>query len=176
MSKDTTDDQLDIQRGRGMVDPKFQGKVGLGGTHNMIQSSSSYISTGLKQYDNFMDGFYISPSFLDKMTVHIAKNFIELPKIKVPLILGIWGGKVRASFARDSFVHSSLHSFSFSLPLFPFFPFLSLFLSIWPSLPLPSTLPSHTGICAPPKVLPPPSPLSRRAKARPSSVTWPSAS
>lgn len=27
------------------------------------------------------------------MTVHIAKNFMELPKIKVPLILGIWGGK-----------------------------------------------------------------------------------
>lgn len=28
-----------------------------------------------------------------QMTVHIAKNFMELPKIKVPLILGIWGGK-----------------------------------------------------------------------------------
>merc|ERR1711907_464271 len=35
-----------------------------------------------------------SPSlFLDKLTVHIAKNFMELPKIKVPLILGVWGGK-----------------------------------------------------------------------------------
>jgi len=39
------------------------------------------------------DGFYISKAFLDKMTVHVAKNFMELPKIKVPLILGIWGGK-----------------------------------------------------------------------------------
>ena len=28
-----------------------------------------------------------------QMTVHISKNFMELPKIKVPLILGIWGGK-----------------------------------------------------------------------------------
>ena len=34
-----------------------------------------------------------SPAFLDKLTVHVAKNFLELPKIKVPLILGIWGGK-----------------------------------------------------------------------------------
>ena len=25
--------------------------------------------------------------------MHVAKNFLELPKIKVPLILGIWGGK-----------------------------------------------------------------------------------
>ena len=38
-------------------------------------------------------GFYISPAFLDKLSIHVAKNFLELPKIKVPLILGIWGGK-----------------------------------------------------------------------------------
>lgn len=25
--------------------------------------------------------------------MHVAKNFLELPKIKIPLILGIWGGK-----------------------------------------------------------------------------------
>lgn len=37
--------------------------------------------------------YYISPAFLDKMTVHVVKNFLDLPKIKVPLILGIWGGK-----------------------------------------------------------------------------------
>merc|ERR1711920_916929 len=29
----------------------------------------------------------------DKVVVHLAKNFMELPKIKVPLILGVWGGK-----------------------------------------------------------------------------------
>ena len=27
------------------------------------------------------------------MAIHVAKNFLDLPKIKVPLILGIWGGK-----------------------------------------------------------------------------------
>lgn len=40
--------------------------------------------------NNIEDGFYISPAFLDKMSIHIAKNFMDLPKIKVPLILGIW--------------------------------------------------------------------------------------
>lgn len=39
------------------------------------------------------DGYYISPAFLDKLSIHVAKNFMDLPKIKVPLILGIWGGK-----------------------------------------------------------------------------------
>merc|ERR1712118_604399 len=29
----------------------------------------------------------------DKFTIHVAKNFLKLPKIKVPLILGIWGGE-----------------------------------------------------------------------------------
>ncbi|GAV70337.1 hypothetical protein CFOL_v3_13835 [Cephalotus follicularis] len=39
-------------------------------------------------FDNTMDGFYIAPAFMDKLVVHIPKNFITLPNIKVPLILG----------------------------------------------------------------------------------------
>ncbi|PWA84080.1 ribulose bisphosphate carboxylase/oxygenase activase 2 protein [Artemisia annua] len=37
--------------------------------------------------------FYIAPAFMDKLVVHITKNFMTLPNIKVPLILGVWGGK-----------------------------------------------------------------------------------
>ena len=60
----------------------------------MTLSSYDYISGGLKNLDNIdADGFYISKSFLDKLTLHVCKNFLKLPKIKVPLILGIWGGK-----------------------------------------------------------------------------------
>jgi len=90
---DMSDDQQDIARGRGMVDELFQGFGGQGGTQNAIMSSSDYISQAQKNYNNIEDGFYISPSFLDKITIHVAKNFMDLPKIKVPLILGIWGGK-----------------------------------------------------------------------------------
>merc|ERR1711970_404851 len=87
-------DQMDIHRGRGMVGGAFQGAAGMQGTHNQIQSSSDYMSGGLKTYDNTTaEGYYISKPFLDKLTVHVAKNFMELPKIKIPLILGIWGGK-----------------------------------------------------------------------------------
>merc|ERR1711881_535393 len=52
-----------------------------------------YLGSNKRSFSNIEDGFYISPEFLDKMTVHIAKNFMDLPKIKIPLILGIWGGK-----------------------------------------------------------------------------------
>lgn len=37
--------------------------------------------------------YYISPRFLDKLAVHITKNFLDLPGIRVPLILGIHGRK-----------------------------------------------------------------------------------
>ncbi|KAF3950905.1 hypothetical protein CMV_023397 [Castanea mollissima] len=91
---DTSDDQQDITRGKGMVDTVFQAAMG-SGTHYAVMSSYDYISAGLRQFklDNNMDGFYIAPAFMDKLVVHITKNFLNLPNIKVPLILGIWGGK-----------------------------------------------------------------------------------
>ena len=80
--------QQDITRGRGLVDSLFQGASGQSGTQNAILSSEDYLSNAARTLNNIEDGFYISPAFLDKITVHIAKNFLELPKIKVPLILG----------------------------------------------------------------------------------------
>jgi ribulose bisphosphate carboxylase small subunit len=37
--------------------------------------------------------YYIAPRFLNKLAVHITKNFLNLPNVKVPLILGIHGRK-----------------------------------------------------------------------------------
>ncbi len=37
--------------------------------------------------------YYIAPSFLDRLAIHITKNFLELPGVKVPLILGVHGRK-----------------------------------------------------------------------------------
>ncbi|XP_027336916.1 ribulose bisphosphate carboxylase/oxygenase activase 1, chloroplastic-like isoform X2 [Abrus precatorius] len=94
LAYDTSDDQQDITRGKGMVDTLFQASMDTG-THYAIMNSYDYISAGLRQcnLDNTMDGFYIAPAFMDKIVVHITKNFLNLPNIKVPLILGIWGGK-----------------------------------------------------------------------------------
>uniref|UniRef100_A0A0D9XVS4 Ribulose bisphosphate carboxylase/oxygenase activase, chloroplastic n=1 Tax=Leersia perrieri TaxID=77586 RepID=A0A0D9XVS4_9ORYZ len=91
---DISDDQQDITRGKGLVDSLFQAPMG-DGTHEAVLSSYEYISQGLRQYnlENTMDGLYIAPAFMDKLVVHITKNFLKLPNIKVPLILGIWGGK-----------------------------------------------------------------------------------
>jgi ribulose bisphosphate carboxylase small subunit len=37
--------------------------------------------------------YYVSPRFLDKLAVHITKNYLDLPGVRVPLILGIHGRK-----------------------------------------------------------------------------------
>jgi ribulose bisphosphate carboxylase small subunit len=37
--------------------------------------------------------YYIAPRFLDKLSVHITKNYLNLPNVKAPLILGIHGRK-----------------------------------------------------------------------------------
>lgn len=37
--------------------------------------------------------YYIAPRFLNRLAVHITKNFLDLPGIKLPLILGIHGHK-----------------------------------------------------------------------------------
>merc|ERR1719313_255700 len=39
--------------------------------------------------------YYICPDFLDKVALHMAKNHMmaHFPRMKAPLMLGIWGGK-----------------------------------------------------------------------------------
>lgn len=37
--------------------------------------------------------YYIAPRFLNTLAVHITKNFLDLPNVRVPLILGIHGRK-----------------------------------------------------------------------------------
>ncbi|MBR8839247.1 MAG: AAA family ATPase [Stigonema ocellatum SAG 48.90 = DSM 106950] len=37
--------------------------------------------------------YYISPRFLDKIAIHITKNFLDVPGLRVPLILGVHGRK-----------------------------------------------------------------------------------
>ena len=37
--------------------------------------------------------YFISPRFLDSLAVHITKNYLDLPGVRVPLILGIHGRK-----------------------------------------------------------------------------------
>ncbi|WOD38374.1 ribulose bisphosphate carboxylase small subunit [Nodosilinea sp. E11] len=37
--------------------------------------------------------YYLSPRFLEKLAVHITKNYLKLPEVKIPLLLGVHGRK-----------------------------------------------------------------------------------
>jgi ribulose bisphosphate carboxylase small subunit len=37
--------------------------------------------------------YFIPPAFLDALSLHITKNFLELPNVRVPLIMGVHGRK-----------------------------------------------------------------------------------
>lgn len=43
------------------------------------------------------------------MTVHVAKNFLNLPLVKVPLILGIWGGKGQGKTFQTELAYKKLN-------------------------------------------------------------------
>jgi hypothetical protein len=44
--------------------------------------------------NNIVGEFYISPRYLERVAMHIAKNFLATElQISLPLIMGIWGGK-----------------------------------------------------------------------------------
>ncbi|KAI8112003.1 hypothetical protein M9435_004498 [Picochlorum sp. BPE23] len=51
-----------------------------------------------RSYNNIVGDYYVAPKFLDAVVMHIVKNYLIDagcfdPMTKVPLILGIWGGK-----------------------------------------------------------------------------------
>jgi len=106
---DVSDDQQDIGRGAQMVDPVFRGWGN--GTHEAVMSSQEYVSQAQRKYDtsdNSHEDYYISPSFYNKMVLHITKNFMNIPRIKVPLILGIWGGKGQGKTFQSDLVYRKL--------------------------------------------------------------------
>lgn len=45
------------------------------------------------KFFEFSMSYYVSPRFLDKVAIHITKNFMALPNVRVPLILGVHGRK-----------------------------------------------------------------------------------
>ncbi|KAK7262027.1 hypothetical protein RIF29_28355 [Crotalaria pallida] len=86
-------DNMNIAVGQrdGIIDHLFAGNF-LGKDSDIVFDYRHKVTRSF-QYLQAGD-YYIAPLFLDKVVCHIVKNFIaHLLNAKVPLILGIWGGK-----------------------------------------------------------------------------------
>ncbi|XP_012067437.1 ribulose bisphosphate carboxylase/oxygenase activase, chloroplastic isoform X3 [Jatropha curcas] len=74
----------------GVIDPLFAGNF-LGKDSDIV---FDYRQKVTRSFEYLKGDYYIAPVFLDKVVCHIVKNYIaHLLDVKVPLILGIWGGK-----------------------------------------------------------------------------------
>ncbi|TKW24005.1 hypothetical protein SEVIR_3G024200v4 [Setaria viridis] len=85
-------DNMDIAVGAraGIVDDLFVGNF-LGKDSDIV---FDYRQKATRTFEYLQGDYYIAPLFLDKVACHIVKNFIaHFLNIKIPLILGIWGGK-----------------------------------------------------------------------------------
>ncbi|KAL4448554.1 hypothetical protein ABPG75_005773 [Micractinium tetrahymenae] len=79
----------------GMIDTLFTGNV-LG--HMTDIADGSLRGYEFRSFNNICGEYFIAPRFLEKVALHITKNYLADagafdPSTKVPLILGIWGGK-----------------------------------------------------------------------------------
>lgn len=85
-------DNMNISVGarKGIIDDLFVGKF-LGKDADIV---FAYRQKVTRSFEHLQGDYYIAPAFLDKIVVHIVKNYIaHLLDVRVPLILGIWGGK-----------------------------------------------------------------------------------
>lgn len=74
----------------GVIDDLFTGNF-LGKDSDIV---FDYRQKVTRSFEYLQGDYYIAPAFLDKVVCHIVKNYIShLINAKVPLILGVWGGK-----------------------------------------------------------------------------------
>ncbi|KAG9456325.1 hypothetical protein H6P81_000833 [Aristolochia fimbriata] len=85
-------DNMNIAVGarQGVIDDLFVGNF-LGKDADFV---FDYRQKVTRTFEYLQGDYYIAPLFMDKIVCHIVKNYIaHLLNVKVPLILGIWGGK-----------------------------------------------------------------------------------
>ncbi|GAB2247735.1 hypothetical protein Droror1_Dr00007617 [Drosera rotundifolia] len=88
----TEADNMNIAVGAkaGVVDHLFVGDF-LGRDSDIV---FDYRQKVTRSFEYLQGDYYIAPVFMDKVVCHIVKNFIaHVLDAKVPLILGVWGGK-----------------------------------------------------------------------------------
>lgn len=77
------------------LDSLFHGNAAFGLGAKSDIADGSLRGFEFRKYDNLYGDYYISPQFLEAITMHIVKNFLadSLGGVRVPVMLGVWGPK-----------------------------------------------------------------------------------
>ncbi|KAI3504506.1 hypothetical protein L1887_26032 [Cichorium endivia] len=90
LGKESENMNIAVGARAGVIDDLFIGGF-LGKDSDIV---FDYRQKVTRSFEYLQGDYYIAPVFMDKIAVHIVKNYIaHLLNINVPLILGIWGGK-----------------------------------------------------------------------------------
>ncbi|MCL7045140.1 hypothetical protein MKW94_005778 [Papaver nudicaule] len=90
LGKEADNMNISVGARAGVIDDLFVGKF-LGKDSDIV---FDYRQKATRTFEYLQGDYYIAPVFMDKVVCHIVKNFISNQlNAKVPLILGIWGGK-----------------------------------------------------------------------------------
>ncbi|KAH8522660.1 hypothetical protein H0E87_003348 [Populus deltoides] len=89
----------------GVVDSLFAGNF-LGKDSDIV---FDYRQKVTRSFEYLQGDYYIAPLFLDKVVCHIVKNYLaHRLNVKVPLILGIWGGKGQGKSFQTELIFQTL--------------------------------------------------------------------
>ncbi|XP_058068040.1 ribulose bisphosphate carboxylase/oxygenase activase, chloroplastic isoform X3 [Magnolia sinica] len=90
LGKEAENMNIAVGARKGMIDDLFVGNF-LGKDSDIV---FDYRQKVTRSFEYLQGDYYIAPLFMDKIVCHIVKNYVaHLLNTKVPLILGVWGGK-----------------------------------------------------------------------------------
>nr|XP_043606517.1 ribulose bisphosphate carboxylase/oxygenase activase, chloroplastic [Erigeron canadensis] len=90
LGKESDNMNIAVGARAGVIDDLFTGGF-LGKDSDIV---FDYRQKVTRSFEYLQGDYYIAPVFMDKVVVHIVKNYLaHLLNTSVPLILGIWGGK-----------------------------------------------------------------------------------
>ncbi|KAI3717839.1 hypothetical protein L1987_69710 [Smallanthus sonchifolius] len=90
LGKESDNMNIAVGARAGVIDDLFTGDF-LGKDSDIV---FDYRQKVTRSFEYLQGDYYIAPAFMDKVVVHVVKNYIaHLLNTNVPLILGIWGGK-----------------------------------------------------------------------------------
>jgi hypothetical protein len=108
LGKQSSNTNTEVGARKGAVDYVFAGTANatfnLGADSDIASGRLRYRDEHVRSFKNLVGDFHVPPLFVDKVSLHVAKNLMAdaenpgaaanpLGSTKVPLILGVWGAK-----------------------------------------------------------------------------------
>ncbi|KAH7431144.1 hypothetical protein KP509_08G032500 [Ceratopteris richardii] len=105
LGKESANMNIEVGARAGIIDDLFAGNF-LGKEADIV---FAYRQRVTRSFEHLQGDYYIAPAFMEKIVVHIVKNYIASSlDARVPLILGVWGGKGQGKTFQTELIFKAL--------------------------------------------------------------------